>query len=1730
MQSRTLSTVSMVTNGTTQKVYTLGYTSDGFYTKLISIDLTGLNGEKHNPTVINWDKLNSTTTPAFSSQDITYDTHNYSVNNGNTEYDDIMAFVDIDNDGVSEVVKGTSYASQNDKLEVYKSSGNAYTLLQTIGIYRSNTEINNTDVVVDGSFQLIPCDVNSDGINDLIAVRGTEYETGGIDGGIQYWNFNVNVFISANGQLERVIQRDFTTADFQPLHFTVGDFNGDAVNELLCINEAGKIDIYHIDIPGTQFTLLSTTLTGIYIDESNKVVDVNGNGIPELYCNGHLWEYNSTTNSFAAISFAGDLTSDYVADINGDGKTDMLYYNSTLTTWSVKLSTGNGFTDIPCPISSTPTSGSNNEYYILGDYNGDGLLDIAEVLPNASPEAINIYYFNGTSFTKGIYACPGYFADYNSHPMSVYQNKFTPFVDFNGDGKGELVLNNAYGVSIVSFTTNETERNISSITNGLNQKNTIHYKLLTDNTVYTNSSGVCAYPVIKTCIPVPVVSASVFEAGDVSETTSYNYKGLRIHTQGKGMLGFEEFTAQNSLRNRKTVSSFGYDPIYFQVSPTQQITSTLSGDLISTETFSNTVTPLGGKRIFPYIASHTTTDNLSGLSTTTDYQTYDDYGNPTLIKTTTGNLITTQTATYIPKGSWCPNKPLNMSVSKEQNTEISAQSTDFTYDDNGNLTSETLNPNDANHRTTTYSEPNQFGQPTKVVTTANGNSRTAWITMTPSGRFIQSKTNVLGQTTTYDWGNENRGLPLSETNRLGTTTYSYDGLGQLTGTTFPDGLQKTNSAHWASMGNAYGAKYYTYEALSGSAPLTSWYDALGREVVKETVGLNGNTSRAFTAYYPDGKLYRVSEPTFGTTADKWATTYTQYDSYGRPEIITTPLGNDTISYSGTTTTVKSPAGTKQTILNTAGQVQTNTINGKAVSYTYYPSGLAKTATPDGGQAISMQYDLQGNRTKLIDPDAGTIRTQYNGFGELLLEKQLMKAGQDSVATINTYDETTGLVQNVVRGAETTSYGYDNLKRLSTIEIAGKHKQTFTYGDYDRLTNLKEEIGLQVYNKQVGYDDYGRVNKEIFPSGYTTFNTYDTYGNLTEEYDANRSIWKAVEANAQGQLTKVDKGIKQTIYGYDDRGMTTSIQTAGIVNLSYVFDTKGNLFSRTDALTNQKEQFAYDALNRLTNWDIRQNTTNALLKANSLTYDATSGNITAKSDLDNFTMSYGGYRANGSAIGPHALATISGVPTGTPTDNLAATYTDFRKIETLGEGTKNYAVTYGVDQQRRKSVQTVDGVTTTRYYLGDYEEEMVGTTVRKIHYLRGAIYVQNNGTDSLYYTYTDNQGSVIALTDQSGSIMRKYAYDPWGIRRKASDWTQKDDLSHLIINRGYTGHEHIDAFGIINMNGRVYDPSTAQFFSPDPFIQSGGDWINYNRYGYCFDNPLTNIDPSGYLKEPNDDGWIPKLMPSTNWNYLFGVGGSLNHRSASCPYAYDWNNGIYKDSQGNIAAYWEVRNNYIEPNAAYQFSGDAASNFVRGIVSARNSDIVLLGRRLNNDNLYEFIDYNISTGKFYIPGTSTEFTSNASSNLGGGGKSNLLEDINTGLSAFGALNSIGINIAQDYVSYGFKSANGWQEFSKLASNQQAWRAARVFGKTGANVLKYAKGLGIGAAALSTTYSLGNAGVYYYNGGKDMSVGIKSLLDVAMTGVGFCGPIGFGISVAYFVLDTATDGFGGYGKIK
>jgi len=84
------------------------------------------------------------------------------------------------------------------------------------------------------------------------------------------------------------------------------------------------------------------------------------------------------------------------------------------------------------------------------------------------------------------------------------------------------------------------------------------------------------------------------------------------------------------------------------------------------------------------------------------------------------------------------------------------------------------------------------------------------------------------------------------------------------------------------------------------------------------------------------------------------------------------------------------------------------------------------------------------------------------------------------------------------------------------------------------------------------------------------------------------------------------------------------------------------------------------------------------------------------------------------------------------------------------------------------------------------------------------------------------------------------------------------MTTFLINRGFTMHEHLKEFNLINMlseakshseafagNGRVYDPITARFLSPDPVIQEPANTQNHNRYSYVLNNPLRYSDPSGY---------------------------------------------------------------------------------------------------------------------------------------------------------------------------------------------------------------------------------------------------------------------------------------------
>ena len=106
----------------------------------------------------------------------------------------------------------------------------------------------------------------------------------------------------------------------------------------------------------------------------------------------------------------------------------------------------------------------------------------------------------------------------------------------------------------------------------------------------------------------------------------------------------------------------------------------------------------------------------------------------------------------------------------------------------------------------------------------------------------------------------------------------------------------------------------------------------------------------------------------------------------------------------------------------------------------------------------------------------------------------------------------------------------------------------------------------------------------------------------------------------------------------------------------------------------------------------------------------------------------------------------------------------------------------------------------------------------------------------------HQGSLAATVH--GSTVERLSYDPWGRRRNTSDFGYAD-VSHT-FDRGYTLHEHYDGFDLINMNGRLYDPILGRMLSPDIVVQDEQSSQAYNRYSYCFNNPLRFTDPSGYV--------------------------------------------------------------------------------------------------------------------------------------------------------------------------------------------------------------------------------------------------------------------------------------------
>lgn len=220
-----------------------------------------------------------------------------------------------------------------------------------------------------------------------------------------------------------------------------------------------------------------------------------------------------------------------------------------------------------------------------------------------------------------------------------------------------------------------------------------------------------------------------------------------------------------------------------------------------------------------------------------------------------------------------------------------------------------------------------------------------------------------------------------------------------------------------------------------------------------------------------------------------------------------------------------------------------------------------------------------------------------------------------------------------------------------------------------------------------------------------------------------------------------------------------------------------------------------------------------------------------------------------------------------------------------------AYQYGYDHER---IQMSHGNTYEKLYLGNCELITQNGNTQWNTFISGPLGVfaavtSNGTTESLRYIYKDHLGSWTTITDDAGTILEEMSYDAWGNIRIPGLWTNGSYSGLILYDRGFTGHEHLFSFGLINMNGRMYDPVMSSFLSVDNYVQRPDFSQSFNRYAYCLNNPLRYVDPSGEF-----------LTWSIN-QYGFSIG--LNFTPAGYPLGFglnvSWANG------GSVGVYGEV---------------------------------------------------------------------------------------------------------------------------------------------------------------------------------------------------------------------------------
>ncbi|MGB0929500.1 MAG: FG-GAP-like repeat-containing protein [Chitinophagales bacterium] len=1274
----------------------------------------------------------------------------------------------------------------------------------------------------------------------------------------------------STGQICSGTFNNFSSQNGDGQFFYIGDFDGDGTSDYVTIlsNQTGvNKTAFKVFLSFPSKSIYNKEVTNInnwcyaediWVNSDDRtVLEFDGDGRQEL-----MLTKGNTTKIFSFKKVGSNWTAEekysagfptewhltYLGDFNGDGKTDMLTRDAddNSATWYKAINTGVGFVETAFSFQHQPDilGSYSDDKLILSDFNGDGKTDIFHgwdyfIGNTAYNSRLDLYYSTGNDF----YYKQNFFSKLLSFaPLVVF--------DSNGDGRADLINRTHYNspFDILYFRKEGQEHLLQKVKNGIDYDIEFQYKRLTQTSNFYTKGSVSYHPVNNVQLPIHTVSRYKSENGIGGFTTiDYQYEEAKLHKEGKGLLGFKKITASNTTTGFKNIIENEYNSTYYTFVPKKISNYRIAGNtLIDSKNFNNSFINQGSKRFWYRVNNIVHNKAFESRFVETDFSNYDNYGNAQTQTITTEDVdeTITITSTYGQYGTPVPAKITSRTenILRSGQPAFSTQTT-YTYNSIGQLTGKTEFNGLPKSVSFTFGYNNLGNQTSTVVSPTGMTTRTKTKNYDSKGRFVTSSTDALGQikVATYDarWGK-----PTMKKWQSGSQIdYTYDAFGRLKTSTNPQNITTTNTYSW-DINTGEKTIHYMLSETPGSPKAKVWYDVLDREKKSSTESYGTNLwTNVVTNYDYRGNVQFQTIPYIVGLETGIGTTYT-YDIYNR---ISTEqkasVGTTSYAYAysngNLTTTVTNPAGqSSSTVIDASGQTISSTDNGGTLTYIYYSHGNIKETKQGSTVLVSNEYDAYARQTKLIDINAGTTDYTTDALGQIT-----STTNANNETTTSTYDKLGRLI-NHIRPEGTTTYEYhisstNTANKLKKITHYGGMKEEFYYDSFGRVSSFKETIDNLAHNTFYFYNSYNQIATLIYPSGLALKYNYNSKGYLnTITNSANTvTIFSANSKNGLNQYTSYTLGNgKTTTISRPVWGIPTNYTTSGVQNLSLTWNyTNGNLTSRNDAIKNKTESFSYDNLERL----LSSSGTGLATIAN--TYSA-NGNINSKTDVGSYT--YSSSKIN-------AVTNVSNSQNNISTTTQDITYNSFLQPETLSEGNYDLTYTYGSDDQRRKSVLKQNGSTVnTRYYFGDYEKDITGSTTRHLHYITAgehlvSIVERINYADTYHYTYTDHLGSILAVTNSSGTVTAEQNFDAWGRKRNPNTWTYSNiPATPTWLYRGYTMHEHLPEFGLINMNGRMYDPLVGRMLSTDNFIHDNMGIGGFNRYTYAFNNPLKYTDPDG----------------------------------------------------------------------------------------------------------------------------------------------------------------------------------------------------------------------------------------------------------------------------------------------